>query len=436
MTEGQNGTADRSEGSDTQMSASPSAFISIDLPIKCGQLLGPFSDPFQWLALKYTETSDADAIERRALELFRNIEIARHSEEKNLEIVLRNGNFYFKALKDISHVNTKLFAWFCDDLNSRLPMPASTTVNGSKRYYCGLCNQVFLYPNLVVIHVLFNCSKRLEIAPSNFAQTASANRQIVSQMPNSQSKKRSFDIASLVNDDKDTKRLNKNGFEQSNSTKSAFQAPISTSVVTDETRMASSSITTMASPLLSSLSPISVASLAQHNNHIPSAFRKVDKANTLSSSDSGENCNYSFANFFGNSRGIGVPPVFPTHGTYPSSLGNSLLSPTTPSLPTSSAAIASASNASSKNLPIPPSLLPYLPPSLAALSFPQTNWCAKCNATFRMTSDLVYHMRSHHKNLGQGDPLKKKREEKLRCTICGESFRERHHLTRHMTSHQ
>ncbi len=61
------------------------------------------------------------------------------------------------------------------------------------------------------------------------------------------------------------------------------------------------------------------------------------------------------------------------------------------------------------------------------------NWCAKCNATFRMTSDLVYHMRSHHKM--HTDPMKKKREDKLKCNICGETFRERHHLTRHMTSH-
>lgn len=53
-----------------------------------------------------------------------------------------------------------------------------------------------------------------------------------------------------------------------------------------------------------------------------------------------------------------------------------------------------------------------------------------------MTSDLVYHMRSHHKSSAAADPVKKKREEKLRCNICGESFRERHHLTRHMTSHQ
>ncbi|XP_053379449.1 uncharacterized protein LOC123562157 [Mercenaria mercenaria] len=70
---------------------------------------------------------------------------------------------------------------------------------------------------------------------------------------------------------------------------------------------------------------------------------------------------------------------------------------------------------------------PIQPVSLAQ------NWCAKCNATFRMTSDLVYHMRSHHKR--EFDPIKKKREDKLQCNVCKETFKERHHLTRHMTSH-
>ncbi|XP_076458616.1 uncharacterized protein LOC143292313 [Babylonia areolata] len=69
---------------------------------------------------------------------------------------------------------------------------------------------------------------------------------------------------------------------------------------------------------------------------------------------------------------------------------------------------------------------------LSALNLSQ-NWCAKCNASFRMTSDLVYHMRSHHKR--EFDPMKRKREEKLKCSICNEAFRERHHLTRHMSSH-
>jgi PR domain zinc finger protein 8 len=52
-----------------------------------------------------------------------------------------------------------------------------------------------------------------------------------------------------------------------------------------------------------------------------------------------------------------------------------------------------------------------------------------------MTSDLVYHMRSHHKNETGPDLYKRKREDKLKCPVCQESFRERHHLTRHMTAH-
>ena len=81
--------------------------------------------------------------------------------------------------------------------------------------------------------------------------------------------------------------------------------------------------------------------------------------------------------------------------------------------------------------PPPPSMLPSSVPGFGGLA---QNWCAKCNATFRMTSDLVYHMRSHHKR--EFDPMKRKREEKLKCNVCNETFRERHHLTRHMTSHQ
>ncbi|XP_041793692.1 PR domain zinc finger protein 8b [Chelmon rostratus] len=83
-----------------------------------------------------------------------------------------------------------------------------------------------------------------------------------------------------------------------------------------------------------------------------------------------------------------------------------------------------------------PSALTLLPPSFTSLCLPAQNWCAKCNASFRMTSDLVYHMRSHHKKEYTMEPLvKRRREEKLKCPICNESFRERHHLSRHMTSH-
>lgn len=67
-----------------------------------------------------------------------------------------------------------------------------------------------------------------------------------------------------------------------------------------------------------------------------------------------------------------------------------------PSKPRKTAKRAKASPSPPANAPeqaAQAALLSCLPPSLAALSMPSQNWCAKCNTTFRMTSDLVYHMR-------------------------------------------
>ncbi|KTG05788.1 hypothetical protein cypCar_00037086 [Cyprinus carpio] len=80
--------------------------------------------------------------------------------------------------------------------------------------------------------------------------------------------------------------------------------------------------------------------------------------------------------------------------------------------------------------------LTLLPPTFTPLGVSVQNWCAKCNLSFRMTSDLVFHMRSHHKKEFAAEAqVRRRREEKLTCPICHEYFRERHHLSRHMTSH-
>nr|XP_044993725.1 zinc finger protein 488 [Jaculus jaculus]XP_044993726.1 zinc finger protein 488 [Jaculus jaculus]XP_044993727.1 zinc finger protein 488 [Jaculus jaculus] len=78
-----------------------------------------------------------------------------------------------------------------------------------------------------------------------------------------------------------------------------------------------------------------------------------------------------------------------------------------------------------------------LPPTLSSLGLSTQNWCAKCSLAFRLTADLVFHMRSHHKRESAGpDPhSRKRRAEALTCPVCHEYFRERHHLSRHMTSH-
>ncbi|KAM8776344.1 LOW QUALITY PROTEIN: zinc finger protein 488 [Rhynchonycteris naso] len=78
----------------------------------------------------------------------------------------------------------------------------------------------------------------------------------------------------------------------------------------------------------------------------------------------------------------------------------------------------------------------FLQPTFTSLGMPTQNWCAKCNLSFRLI-DLVFNMRSHHKKEHaepglHSNPLT---EETLTCPICHEYFCERHHLSRHMTSH-
>lgn len=79
-----------------------------------------------------------------------------------------------------------------------------------------------------------------------------------------------------------------------------------------------------------------------------------------------------------------------------------------------------------------------------------SNWCAKCSIQFRLTSELVHHIRVHHATrrhyhhqLSNELPTRKILNNSatassmtLTCQICYETFRERHHLTRHMTSHR
>jgi len=89
--------------------------------------------------------------------------------------------------------------------------------------------------------------------------------------------------------------------------------------------------------------------------------------------------------------------------------------------------------------PVPPEVAnlatSILPPTLA-LGLGPSNTCAKCGVTFRMTSDLVYHMRTHLSKLSPTSYEKRREGDRLKCNVCGENFRERHHLTRHMTAHQ
>ena len=110
--------------------------------------------------------------------------------------------------------------------------------------------------------------------------------------------------------------------------------------------------------------------------------------------------------------------------------------PPPPAAPTPSIVVPPQQQQPQSQTAVPPLQLPAAALAASLASAPSQNVCAKCNLSFRMTSDLVYHMRSQHRRDANTDPVRQKRQEKLRCPVCGENFRERHHLTRHMTSHE
>lgn len=74
------------------------------------------------------------------------------------------------------------------------------------------------------------------------------------------------------------------------------------------------------------------------------------------------------------------------------------------------------------------------------------NCCAMCGMTFRLTGDLVQHMRTNHrtgknKRSSNKDDTKKIECESttscnLVCSICEEIFEDEHHLVRHAKAHR
>ncbi|CAN7989973.1 unnamed protein product [Ixodes pacificus] len=272
------------------------------------------------------------------------------------------------------------------------------TRTGEKTYRCPLCSDLFSHPHPVISHLMYRCPARHhaaasllppspELSPDLSAEPGSNRKPALTPEPR---RVKGFDIASLTDTSLDLKG-NPARVSLDSSKSPALDYSSSSSLPDD----------------LSFKRPTKKRKSDEDNAPASSAFKKVDKTD----------------------RSPGLSPIA---GGFPFAFPYSLPS----SSPICAAAAAAAAAAARRFLPTSCSypVLPYLPPSLAALSLPSQNWCAKCQTSFRMTSDLVYHMRSHHKR--ETDPAKKRREDKLRCHICHESFRERHHLTRHMTSHQ
>lgn len=189
-----------------------------------GQLFGPFSDPIQWLAIRQQQQSSSTCktnlpkeitnnLDNDLVDLFASIQMANGVDEQNMEIIVNKNKFYFRAMHDIEQKredvddddddknveikndkNKKLFAWFSSELSGKLPTPGVSLINGNKRYFCTKCNQVFIYPNPAILHILFACTNInssidnvQSTSPNNFVNKLTANSDIITPPPISSS---------------------------------------------------------------------------------------------------------------------------------------------------------------------------------------------------------------------------------------------------------
>uniref|UniRef100_A0A4W5LDK1 PR domain zinc finger protein 8 n=1 Tax=Hucho hucho TaxID=62062 RepID=A0A4W5LDK1_9TELE len=452
-------------------------------------------DSIAFVALKSTDKRTAPYIFRvdtsaanstsEGLMWLRLVQSARDRDEQNLEAYVKNGQLFYRSLRRIVK-DEELLVWYGKDLIELLLLSAGKApvkTKGSAPYSCPDCNQRFQFEFPFLAHLRFRCTKRLQ-SMGDSAKPSTDFHNLARDLENSRTSPPSDREAEIRSEssgkrkfseveDRDRERDrdgSRASLSLSQSLKSKEELASSTHGNSSSTKNLQSSnaenkdggrpspgsnppqekhlnTRVEASPLGSAFT-----SVAQHgggnSGERKSAFSQPSRHSTSSFSHISPlvmttpkllDCHPAVGDTISSSRlyqadhlaaklhGAELSTNCPVPGA---------MSKQSPFLYAAAAATAFWPKSQGPIQLQMPSALTLLPPSFTSLCLPAQNWCAKCNASFRMTSDLVYHMRSHHKKELAMEPMvKRRREEKLKCPICNESFRERHHLSRHMTSH-
>lgn len=302
------------------------------------------------------------------------------------------------------------------------------------RYSCPKCHEKFHYPNCLRAHMRFRCKFRQQtavLADANNRRRQHADAPLQSDVKFGEKlpakRKR-------VDDDADTRQTETGsapqpGVEMANGVENATSVDTS---AFQRVHFAPPSPTTSGPTLMTSSAPMTTDGaaaglflfpglVAAPPPRLPSSFpTELHPVNGLNNNNNNETGSRNKMAAAGGRGGAMVQPDSRIPLPFVYRAPNPVIDKMLNFFGSASAVAAAAAGG------------PALATSFPSLNLAQ-NWCAKCNTSFRMTSDLVYHMRSHHKR--EFDPVKRRKDDKLRCEVCGESFRERHHLTRHMTSH-
>ncbi|KAG5834249.1 hypothetical protein ANANG_G00259560 [Anguilla anguilla] len=445
-------------------------------------------DSIAFIALKSTDKRTAPYIFRvdtsagcgssEGLAWLRLVQSARDGEEQNLEAYVKNGQLFYRSLRRIEK-DEELLVWYGKDLTALLLLSftgASGKSKGAPPYLCQDCNQRFQFEFPFLAHLRFCCTKGLY--RMNGADGDSADRlhhgDLIPLRPspeplrsdrrsNSRDAKPATDFHNLARDlensrtrppsskEAEIRSGSKRKYSEEEEEEKKRSRSSSKSPVSKEGLECASQQCGEAFDLGESRRPFS-PSRPEPVELKKSAFTEVRKASESlrQSLRSGESGGAAAGRALASVRLALTEARPPPHAEGPARKRAFRSVPRDPDRKSAARTrCATGPRARPFLFAAPywpkalratrvpaPSALTLLPPSFTSLCLPAQNWCAKCNASFRMTSDLVYHMRSHHKRELSVEPLvKRRREEKLKCPVCNEAFRERHHLSRHMTSH-
>ncbi|KAM8806033.1 zinc finger protein 488 [Eudromia elegans] len=403
----------------------------------------------------------------------RLVQAAANSKEQNLEAYLKNSQLYYRSTRKISK-NEELLVWYDEELSSLLGFDEIKAQSPQNELRCQECKRVFKCEHSYLSHVRFLCvSEKSALLWRNFQDPKIAKGSLSDQATNFHSLARDLEVKMAARKDDahsltgerrakseeaENNRSRKTVLLEKTNNLSEEHACGDKEETGDENALAGSfwklgsgRQSARKDALEQNQSAFTEVRRAkdkprnerpkeseQEEGPVPLGKEQASKEASLSSSGS------AFSFVWPSRARAEQKSAFskPSKGLAERAAANSShpVNDSAKSLGELSGLIATtdimccSTLLSSKFFS---SSLTLLPPTFTSFGVSAQNWCAKCNLSFRMTSDLVFHMRSHHKKeySSPESQCKRKREEKLTCPICHEYFRERHHLSRHMTSH-
>ncbi|XP_067277455.1 zinc finger protein 488 isoform X2 [Pseudorasbora parva] len=404
-----------------------------------------------------------------AVPWLRLVQAAVSAEDQNTEAYLKGGQLHFRTIRDVKQ-GEELLVWYDEELSHLLGFGDLKTKALTDDYTCTRCGQTFKNENPFLAHCRFLCAQeKVDI----FRPTSEQKQEVKRQRKIIDFHNIARDLEHKASDDIPRKRKHEDSLsprskktvllEKTNITNDAnkdyppFQGSSESTdnFLTSESKRSKnsafidvrkpsnpeqSSRDMMASDvgLQSDCSAFSFVVPKSAHSEQKSAFCEPSKRTTTEFQKHSPPDSDNITDSFKTKPSLGYRNVLASHLFHADLPG------------THAGGVMSAPLASGGSFYYAPehwtraicgqlqstSSLTLLPPTFTPLSVSVQNWCAKCNLSFRMTSDLVFHMRSHHKKEFAAEAqVRRRREEKLTCPICHEYFRERHHLSRHMTSH-